>query len=396
MNGRTVLFATHYAGLGGGETSLLNLATATLARGGRPLLACPPGDLQRRAEAAGIRCFPVGLALVRRLGRWAVPVFNPAAAARLAFIIARHGVEVAHAESFPALCHLGPAAFLAGIPCFATGHGYWPLRHRAARWLLALTVDSLHAVSRPVAEELAAAVGPGKVRTIPLGVGADFLADTPGRAEARRQLGLPADRAVVLNVARFEPVKGHANLLDALELLAADGPRPLTLLVGGVLEPAGPTALACREEIARRAAQPPLAGNVRLLGPRDDVALLMRAADVVVVPSEKESFGMTVIEAMAAGTPVVATRCGGPEELINNRITGRLVPPGDPAALAAAVRWVLDCPTRARAMADRARDEARLRYGPGARCELVARDYERLVSARPAARTLALGKETAQ
>jgi len=381
-----VLFATHYRGVGGGETSLLNLMAALATGGGIPFLACPPGELMHRAVAAGVRTLAADLELVRRACGRAVPKASPTAVLRLAVAMRRHRVAVAHAESFPALCYLGPAARLARRPCVATCHGYWPLGRRIVRRFLPRLAQSFQAVSAPVAAGLAPVAGAERVRLIPLGVAPDFFAADPGRVEARRRLGLDPDERVVLNVARFEPVKGHDILLDALARLADGGFRPLVLLAGGLLEPAGPTARRFRQTIAARAGREPLAGRVRLLGPRDDVPLLMRAADVLVVPSRQESFGMTVVEAMASGTPVIATRCGGPEELLRDAVTGRLVRREDAVALARAIGDAFARTAETRAMAAAARDEARRRFGPEARLRLVLDDYARLAAASTAGR----------
>lgn len=119
-----------------------------------------------------------------------------------------------------------------------------------------------------------------------------------------------------------------------------------------------------------------LRGAVEFLGEREDVPELMRSAAAVLVPSIEEPFGRTVAEAMAIGTPVIATTVGGPAELIEDGVTGTLAPPGDPAAWAGAIRAVLGDRERAREMAQRASVQARRRFDAQAHVAAVRSVYE--------------------
>jgi glycosyltransferase involved in cell wall biosynthesis len=101
----------------------------------------------------------------------------------------------------------------------------------------------------------------------------------------------------------------------------------------------------------------------------------MRAADVVVCPSDFETFGMNVIEAMAVGTPVIATDAGGPAELLKDRQTGRLVPPRDHSSLARAIDELLDNPAEAERMARAARETALVNYSPAVRVRTLNTAY---------------------
>jgi glycosyltransferase involved in cell wall biosynthesis len=107
----------------------------------------------------------------------------------------------------------------------------------------------------------------------------------------------------------------------------------------------------------------------------------MRAADIVVCPSNFETFGMNVIEAMAVGTPVVATDAGGPAELLKDRQTGRLVPPRDHASLARAIDELLGDPVEAKRLATAAQQTARERYSPAVRVCALNLEYERITAA---------------
>ena len=138
----------------------------------------------------------------------------------------------------------------------------------------------------------------------------------------------PSAPPLVMAVGRLSPEKGQDILLEALTRL----PGVRVALVGD-----GPT----RAALEARASQPDLAGRVRFLGLRTDVPTCLASADLFVLPSRYEAQGMVVVEAMMAGLPIVASRVGGVPGILQDGVTGRLVPPADPAALANAIRAVL-------------------------------------------------------
>jgi glycosyltransferase involved in cell wall biosynthesis len=140
---------------------------------------------------------------------------------------------------------------------------------------------------------------------------------------------IDGDGPVVGFVGRIEPRKGVLDLVEAAPAIRAGGAR--VVIIGG--DPYEPDS--------RYLAQVRASTDVEHAGWVDDAAGLMRRLDVLVAPSHQEPFGTVLAEAMAVGTPVVATRVGGLAEVVEDGVTGRLVEPGDPAALAAAVQEVL-------------------------------------------------------
>lgn len=168
----------------------------------------------------------------------------------------------------------------------------------------------------------------------------------------------------VVYCGRFAPEKGWIDFVEAAEDLVWSGRRTVRFTMCGD----GNELPACRREIERRG----LGDVVELPGhlERDAVATLLRQAAVVVVPSRHEELGGTVLEALSTGRPVVATRVGGLPEIIQDGVTGLLVPPGSPPAIAAAVGRLLD---------DRALRERLGRAGSAAAAEFDARSVaERL------------------
>lgn len=159
----------------------------------------------------------------------------------------------------------------------------------------------------------------------------------------------------LLAVGSLQPYKGFIYLIEALGALRAQGIEPATSIVGG-----GPD----RDELQTRITELGLQDRVHLIGPQPEheVARLLQEAHAFVLPSiitasgKKEGLPVVLIEALASGLPTIATDISGIPELIRPGETGQLVPPGDPAALAAAVRWVIENPGPAREQARRGRE----------------------------------------
>ena len=238
--------------------------------------------------------------------------------------------------------YLGPAAALAVAvgrlrrrPVVLTAHGSdveggaSRTRRALLRALLA-GCDGLHLVSRPLERRAAELLGELPVRRLARGIGID-----PTRfAGARRDRAAPPGRpARLLMVARLSPEKGWAEMLAALPLLVRLGEDVRLVACGD----------GDRAWIDRELASHGVGDRVELLGMRHPGELpeLYAAADVVVVPSRREGFGLVGLEAMAAGAPVVSTGVGGLSEYMRADENAVLVRPGDPAALAAGIRRVL-------------------------------------------------------
>jgi glycosyltransferase involved in cell wall biosynthesis len=171
-------------------------------------------------------------------------------------------------------------------------------------------------------------------------LGIDVERFASGRAVLPKREGRP----LVGNVARLAPQKDHRTLLGAAALM-----HEADFAIAGEGE--------LRDELEREAGP-----NVRLLGRRADVPDVLASLDVFAFPSLYEGLCLAVIEAQAAGVPVVATGVGGIKESVVDGETGLLVPPRDPEALAAAIRWVLEHPVEAGHIADEARRRSGERY----------------------------------
>jgi len=378
-------FLTHMRGLGGGETSLLNLLEELSRNGIRPLFLVPMGDLFREASNLNIDIYHIEYPDVH-LKFGFIPTFSIRTIIRIAQIFLKERVNIVQAESLMGLYYGGLAAFLTGIPFVASYFGFWRLDSRVNQILLNLFCRRIYPISNVTESELRQFLGSTNKRifNISLGVNADYLKPLPTREEARIRLDLPQNRSIVLHVARFQEIKGHHHLLDALSILLNEMGcnAPIVLFVGNVIDPPSQDVLDYKNRIERKADNPELKPYVRFFGHRMDVPLLMRAADVVVSPSEYETFGMTIIEAMSVGTPVVSTNAGGPSEILEHRLTGLLVPPKDPISLAGAIREVLENQGCNNRMVKNAREVAMFRYGPSNRCKALLGEYEHILRCR--------------
>lgn len=237
------------------------------------------------------------------------------------------------------------------------------------RWLMEFT-DRVVALSGPHARYLrdVEGISPGRIRVINNGIDVDAYASAPAGGEGlRAELGIEDGDRVAIMVAALRPEKAHEALIDAAGRLVAAG-RSLKFLVVGD----GARRTALEAEVAARG----LADAVIFLGTRSDVARLLHVSDVLVLPSHDvvETLPLAVLEAMAAGVPVVASRVGSVHELVEDGVTGRLIAPADSLELAAAIAYILDNPARAGAMAEAARTRVASRYS----LERMARGYQEM------------------
>ena len=239
----------------------------------------------------------------------------------------------------------------------------------------AILASSPHEAAR--LEELYDA-DPGRIEIVPPGV--DHEVFRPGsRAAARLALGLPLNRRVVAFIGRIQPLKGADVAVRAFAAL--DDRDAILLVVGG---PSGPDGPAEMRRVRSLAVELGLEDRVRFVPPQphDGLADFYRAADVCLVPSRSESFGLVALEAAACGTPVVAAAVGGLCTLVDHGVTGFLVDGRDPATYAHQVGRILDDPCVAVAMG-RAAAAGAQRYSWSITAARLRRLYGDLTARRP-------------
>jgi glycosyltransferase involved in cell wall biosynthesis len=227
-----------------------------------------------------------------------------------------------------------------GVPFVVTEHAPWTAERfalesvRGEALSAARDASALFAVSTSVRETIVGYTGDHEqVRVIPVGVDA---------ARFVRRLDVPRRTDQILYVGWLNYNKGVDVLLHAVAELRRQGrPGSLTLVGGSYFR----DTQRQESELRRLATALDLGDRVTFAGqlPQAEVARLMAESAVVVLPSRAESFGAVLVEALACGTPVVATRCGGPEDIVTSEV-GRLIEPGEPKLLAQAIDSVLSSP----------------------------------------------------
>lgn len=338
--------------VGGAQENTLLTAQGLRARGYEVELAAGP-----ETGPEGVLPVPEGIVFyaVPTLVREVRPLADLRALWDL-YRLMRRGYDVVHTHTSKAGVLGRIAARLAGVPVVVhTPHGHvyhgygGRVRSRLFVWverLLARWTDVLVALTESERREhLAEKVGRAEQWcVIPSGVEIErYRKPTPLR---RSDLGLPEASFVVGCVARLVPVKGIEDAITATAQLVDLTPPVHLVLVGD-----GPQ----RGALQKLAGQLGVRERVHFLGLRRDVPDLLPVFDILVLPSRNEGMGRVLVEAQAAGVPVVATRVGGVPDLVSEGQTGRLVPPGDPAALAAAIRSLAEDRAALTQMRDAAR-----------------------------------------
>ena len=300
-------------------------------------------------------------------------LLSPQLSRALAAALRRHRIDVVHSHEFTmALCGAW-AARRAGLPHLITMHGgrYYAQRFRRRLALRAAIAFSqqLVAVSDPLAAHLSRDLLIRRTRITTIANGVRF---TPtGRSSLRGELGLTdADRLAVA-VGNLYAVKGHTYLLEAVAQLSSTYPQ-LHVALAGRGELAG--------ALEGQARDLGLGGRVHFLGLRQDVANVLAAADVFVLPSLSEGLPLALLEAMFASRPIVASAVGDVPVALAGGAAGLLVPPGDPTALAQAIDRLLAQPFEARQLGNGAQVRAAAEYGIERMVQRYAALYERLLA----------------
>lgn len=367
---RTVVYFVDGAAFGGTEQVVSHLMTGIDRNRWEPVLSCYPepglAELEERAQRLGVEVWTVP-----RWGRYrSLPEMLRWAAA-----LRRRDVAVFHAHlNHPYACRYALlAAGLARVPAvIATNHLFVdvPLTtvDRARQRLVARAVDRYLAVSQAVADRM--------VRSFPflrptLGVIHNGIPTAPFALPVdprlRADLSGGTDGPIILTVARLDAQKGLPDLIAA----AGSVPEARFVIAGD-----GPD----RVDLERLSAALGVGDRVVFLGHRRDVPALLAASDAFVLPSRNEGLPLSILEALAAGRPTIATNVGGTSEAIRDGETGFLIPAGSPDRLAAGIRRVLDNPEAAGRMAVRGRELVEREFSVGTMVERTTAVYEAVLA----------------
>jgi glycosyltransferase involved in cell wall biosynthesis len=331
-------------GPGGAEQVVADLAVDLQESGAQSIVFLPArgeGWLARQLTGTGVLVEYFDLSTP----------FSPACARSLAAAFRRHRIEVAHSHEFSMAVYGAWASWLAGVHHVFTMHGsrYYAgrlQRRLALRAAIAMS-DRIVAVSRRLAEDMSRdlLVRRSNIEMIPNGV-----RRAPAQCAClREELGLRPEDRLVIAVGNLYPVKGHQGLIDAVGLLSDRHPTLHVAIAGrGDLETA----------LITRAGDLGVSRRIHLLGLRSDIPAVLAAADVFALPSLSEGLPLALLEAMFAGLPIVASDVGEVSTALDGGRAGRLVTPGHPGDLAAALDDLLSDLDGARELGARARSRA--------------------------------------
>ncbi len=349
-------------GWGGQEIRILAEAKAFQSRGWRVLLACQPESrIFVEGRDAGIPAFPICM-------RGALDL---AACLALRRLMAREGVRLVHTHSSVDSWLATGAAKLLGLPVVRSRHVSIPVKRR--RVLVYHCADRIITSGEEIKRILVSAgVSREKIVAVAAGVETDRFNPGVSGDHVRKEFGLEGQ--VVGMVAMFRASKGHGIFLEAARKIRLAHPEVRFLIVGdGVGRPNVENSIRTLR----------LEGAVALAGFRRDIPEVMAAMDCIVLPAVRsEGTPQVIPQALALGKPVVASAVGGIPEVIQDGETGRLVPPGDPDALAQAVLSVLENSESAKAMALRGRELALARFSFARQIAETEAVYRELLSSR--------------
>jgi glycosyltransferase involved in cell wall biosynthesis len=347
---------------GGAERVVVHLTGTLAARGVELLVVClqNEGPLAEELKSRGVR-----VVALKSLRGYDIP-----AVVRLARVLRQFRPDVINVHDRSSLPYVVLANRIAGRrPVVFSAYGLLFQAMGKARWLNRWSmrhVAAMTAVSAETAQEYAQQLGwPETVTVIPTGV--PTFSPNPGdRKKVRGELGLTDDAFVFLAVGSVKPEKGFEDLIEACALLRSRGAESLKVLIaGGAADEA--YAASLRRLVAERAVQ----DSVCLLGFWSDLCALYAAADAFVLSSRKEGLPTVLLEAMAAGLPVAATRVGGVPSVVRHETNGLLVQAAAPGDLAEAMsRLLADAPLRSR-LGREGRETVQQEYG----LERMARNY---------------------
>ena len=330
---------------GSGINTFLTMRDVDRIRFDSALACAPGGDLEDLVRSAGFVFHPFP-----NFVQPVDPANDLAALIRLTRFLAKKRVHIVHTHNSKTGFIGRLAGRLARVPVIVhTVHGFSfhgqesAARQRTFRFLERMAsgwADRMIFISQPLidwAYREKIIRDPGKISKIYSGIETEkFQPVTKSQKRAnRRTWNIPEDAFVIGIVSKLWKGKGHATLVEAFSLLAAEGPDIRLVIVGeGPLEP----------ELTRLVRRKAVADKVVLTGFHREVAPLISMFDLAVLPSLFEGMGRVLLEAMAMGIPVIGSDVGGIPDLVRHGTEGFLVPPGDAAALASSIRCLIHQP----------------------------------------------------
>ena len=364
----TIVHAIDTTGPGGAETVFLDIAQQLqLDNYDNLAIIKGPGWVEDQLKQRGIR-----YQIVKPHGFLSIPYYW-----QVYQLLKRENVALVHAHLLGSTLTFSILTLLARLPLIATLHGRVDINPNERfvaikQKIMRMGVNKLIAVSRDLAAyvEQRGLFPANAIDVIYNGV--DHQRYQQHRAGAlRAQLNIPEDGFLIGSLGNIRPAKNYETLIDAVRLL--NNPR-LHFVI------AGHQKKDLMEKLNAQMLALGVVGQIHFIGFYDNTPEFLAQMDLFVLSSSSEGFSIATIEAMASHLPVIATRCGGPEEILKHNLTGYLVPICAPAELAAAINYVLSHPKEAESMAKAGYEHMRSTFSLDAMLCAYKKHYTRLVS----------------
>ena len=302
-----------------------------------------------RSETSNAYCEAATLRGVEVIPVRSAHPYDPRIVQTLARIIRDHRIDIVHSHEYKSDLLAWLVARVHPVPIMSTVHG-WITNSSKSRLVVGISQKALRGFGRVVAvshetRRKVVDCGVPEDRVVVLHnaiVTANYRPEQHARGYLRQRYGLPADVTIIGNVGRLSPEKGQADFLEAAAAVATTHTRAYFVLVGD-----GPSRAVLEQQVTALG----LGSKVIFTGHLPDVRPVYRDLDILALTSHTEGFPNVVLESLCMGVPVLATEVGGTSEAVQTGVTGLLVRPSSPDAIAGGLRRMLDEPEWARALA---------------------------------------------
>lgn len=375
-----VLYITKLVELGGGEKSLLFTVEKLDKNIFQPTVLCHKrGSLTFELEKRNIKVAIFTFGVAKKLLGF-VPIISITSIIKFWNLLIREEIDLVHSNCFSSVVFASIPTKLLKIPLVWTVHG-WTSGGGIQGYLINFFVDKILTVSNAVRKFILKSnrIASEKVETVFLGVNLEEYSNINKTDKIGKEFGIDKTSPLIGIIGRFQHVKGHYYFFKAAKNIKKECPQSKFMIVG--------TRIFDRksdkgypEEIKKWTNEFGLENDIIYTGFRSDIPDILSALDVLVLPSLRESFGLVLVEAMAAGIPVLATRCGGPEDIIEDNVSGLLVPVKHSGALSKAVLFLLKNREKTNEMVSIAKKRVKQLFNVDLQTKRIESIYDELIS----------------
>lgn len=319
---KKILFISDLVGLGGGETSLYNLMLQLKKRGNMVELLVPKrGKLVEAFEKQNIKVIIDNTMFLSKKNFF----FFPFTIFKILIFLLKEQYYIVHSNSHKPCYTFGLISRVLKIKFYYTCHGQWFVFNTFKKLLFSAVCSKIITVSKNVHSNLLRqGFNPENLEQIYLGIEMEKFNCDFGQP-LKKELNVGKGTLLVGMIARFQEIKGHDIFVKAVKIIIRDSDiKNVKFVIVGDNTFGNEKDQEYKNEIFKYVKKHNLNKHIYFLGERQDIPEILNSLDILVVPSRNESFGMVIVEALAAGCPVIASNCDGPSEIIKDGINGLL------------------------------------------------------------------------